>query len=100
MLHHLSRDESVTLLRAMGTAARRLVAVDDLVRGAAGYLMAATAPRLLTRSAVVHVDARLSVRSAFKPAEARTLAETAGLVDIGLRRHWPARFLLTARGEA
>lgn len=99
-LHHLSRDESVTLLRGMGAAARLLVVVDDLVRGATGYLMAATAPRLLTRSPVVHVDARLSVRSAFKPAEARALAESAALVDIEVRRHWPARFLLIAKGAA
>jgi len=99
-LHHLSRDDSVTLLRAMGAAARRLVVIDDLIRGAAGYLLAATAPRLLTRSPVVHVDARLSVRSAFKPEEARVLAETAGLVEIEVRRHWPARFLLTTRGAA
>lgn len=99
-LHHLSREESVTLLRAMGAAARRLVVVDDLVRGSAGYLLAATAPRLLTRSHVVHVDARLSVRSAFTPAEARGLAETAGLGEIDVRRHWPARFLLTAGGTA
>lgn len=99
-LHHLSRDESVTLLRIMASAARDLVVVDDLVRGAAGYLLAATAPQLLTRSPVVHVDARLSVRAAFKPEEARALAATAALVDIEMRRHWPARFLLTARGAA
>jgi hypothetical protein len=84
----------------MSAAARRLVAVDDLVRGAAGYLMAATAPRLLTRSPVVHVDARLSVRSAFTPEEARELAEAAGLSELDVRRHWPGRFLLTARGAA
>lgn len=97
-IHHLAADEVVTLLRAMQAAARRLVVVDDLERSRVGYLMAATAPRLLTRSTVVHIDARLSVRSAFRPEEVRALAAAAALREVEVRRHWPARFLLTAGG--
>jgi SAM-dependent methyltransferase len=97
-LHHLDNEAAQRLLSRMATLARGCVAVDDLVRGRSGYLLASTAPRVLTRSPVVHTDARLSVRSAFTPAEAERLAVAAGLGDIAVRRHWPARFLLTARG--
>ena len=30
----------------------------------------------------------------------KIIAETAALVDIEVRKHWPARFLLTATGAA
>ena len=51
--------------------------------------------RLLTRSPIVHVDGPLSVRAAFTVAEARQLAERAGLSGATIRRHWPQRFLLS-----
>jgi 2-polyprenyl-3-methyl-5-hydroxy-6-metoxy-1,4-benzoquinol methylase len=97
-LHHMTDAGAVTLLGNMHARARRRVVVDDLVRGRFGYLLAATAPRILSRSRVVHTDARLSVRAAFTEAEARNLAAAAGLEGVSTRRHWPARFLLTANG--
>jgi 2-polyprenyl-3-methyl-5-hydroxy-6-metoxy-1,4-benzoquinol methylase len=97
-LHHLDNDDAQRLLARMAALSRGCVAIDDLIRGPGGYLLASTAPRVLTRSCVVHTDARLSVRAAFTPAEAERLAAAAGLRDVEVRRHWPARFLLTARG--
>jgi SAM-dependent methyltransferase len=97
-LHHLEADTAVQLLGAMRDIAGQLIVVDDLIRDRFGYVLAATAPRLLTRSPVVHTDARLSVRAAFTVQEASGLAEAARLADVDISRHWPARYLLTARG--
>jgi hypothetical protein len=94
-LHHLDEGEAVDLLRRMAAAAGRLVLVNDLARGAAGWLLAQAAARLLTRSDVVHTDGPRSVAAAFTPAEARTLAERAGLSGATVRRRWPFRWLLT-----
>lgn len=94
-LHHLDEDEAVALLRRMATAARRLVLVNDLVRGRLGYLMAWLGCRVLSRSKVVHFDGPASVRGAFTIDEAKLLAERASLERATLTKHWPQRFLLT-----
>jgi 2-polyprenyl-3-methyl-5-hydroxy-6-metoxy-1,4-benzoquinol methylase len=94
-LHHLVEEDALQLLRRMAAAARYCVMVDDLVRTRLGYFLAWTGARLLTRSHIVHVDGPLSVRSAFRMGEVRSLAERAGLHGAVFRRHWPQRFLLT-----
>jgi 2-polyprenyl-3-methyl-5-hydroxy-6-metoxy-1,4-benzoquinol methylase len=94
-LHHLEESAAETVLRQMAAACRRAVVVDDLIRSRSGYLLAWLGSRLLTRSPIVHVDGPLSVRAAFTVAEARQLAERAGLRGATIRRHWPQRFLLS-----
>jgi SAM-dependent methyltransferase len=94
-LHHLDEQEACSLLRKASAATGRLLLVNDLVRGAVGYLLAWSACRLLTRSAVVHHDGPASVAGAFTLAEASKLAENAGLAGANLTRHWPQRFLLS-----
>ena len=92
-LHHLSREEATRLLRRMSEAAPA-IAVNDLTRGASGYVVAALGTRFLTRSPIVHVDALRSVRAAFTPEEARDLAREAGLEGAWVRRAFPWRWLL------
>lgn len=96
-LHHLTRDDAVRALRAMADALHPggLLVVSDLVRSEWGYRLAWLASRLLTRSRVVHTDALLSVRSAYRPDDLHDLAESAGLVGVRVRRVWPQRMLLT-----
>ncbi|MFI5455339.1 MAG: methyltransferase domain-containing protein [Isosphaerales bacterium] len=94
-LHHLDEADAVRLLRKMADAARRLVLVDDLVRGRLGYALAWAGCRLLSRSPIVRHDGPVSVSSAFTPAEVRELAKRAGLEGVSLTRHWPRRFLLS-----
>jgi len=96
-LHHLDEEQAVGLLRRMAAAARRLVLVDDLVRSRAGYVLAWVGCRVLSRSPVVHYDGPVSVAAAFRPDEAAALAARAGLRDVSVVRHWPQRFLLSAR---
>jgi 2-polyprenyl-3-methyl-5-hydroxy-6-metoxy-1,4-benzoquinol methylase len=96
-LHHLEEEQAVALLRRMCAAARRAVLINDLVRSRAGFLLAQLATRVLTRSPVVRVDGPRSVEAAFTEAEARALAERAGMSGAVVRRRWPFRYLLEWR---
>ena len=94
-LHHLTDEQAVGLLRRMAAAARRLVLVNDLVRSRTGLWLARIGTRLLSRSPVVHVDGPRSVEGAYTIAEARSLAERAGLHGATVERRLPCRFLLS-----
>ncbi|WP_337173318.1 methyltransferase domain-containing protein [Paludisphaera sp.] len=93
-LHHLDEPEAVGLLRAMKRAGGLLL-VDDLERGRSGWLLAYAGIRILSRSAVAHVDGPLSVEGAFTRDEARALAEAAGWDRPEAVARFPRRFLLT-----
>jgi 2-polyprenyl-3-methyl-5-hydroxy-6-metoxy-1,4-benzoquinol methylase len=99
-LHHQTDEQAVELLSRMAQMARRLVVVSDLERGRVGYAVAQVAVRLITRSEVVHFDGPQSVAAAFTAAEARRLAERAGLAGAEVRRCWPFRFLLSWEPQA
>jgi 2-polyprenyl-3-methyl-5-hydroxy-6-metoxy-1,4-benzoquinol methylase len=94
-LHHLDQADAILLLQRMAAATRRIVLVNDLERTRRGYWLAWAGCRLLTRSPIVWNDGPISVAAAFTSAEARTLAERAGLHGATLSRHWPERFLLS-----
>lgn len=96
-LHHLEEEDALALLGRTKQAAPRLILVNDLRRSWLGWLIAWLGCRVLTRSPIVHVDGPLSVRSAFTVAEAKVLAEKAGLRRATVRRRWPWRWLLTWR---
>jgi 2-polyprenyl-3-methyl-5-hydroxy-6-metoxy-1,4-benzoquinol methylase len=96
-LHHLDEDQALTLLRHMREAAGRVALVNDLARGRAGWWAAVVGSRILTRSPVVHVDARLSVEGALTPDEALALARRAGWDGARVRRKFPFRYLLSWR---
>jgi 2-polyprenyl-3-methyl-5-hydroxy-6-metoxy-1,4-benzoquinol methylase len=96
-LHHLSDGKALLMLRQMGHAARRLVLINDLRRCRLGLVLAWTAARVLTTSAVVRVDAPRSVEAAFTLEEVRALAAEAGLASAEISRRWPFRYLLAWR---
>lgn len=96
-LHHLSEEEGVAALRNMARAARRALVISDLRRGAWGTMLAATTPRVLTRSRVVHVDALRSARAALSIGEFHSIAARAGIREARIRRTFPARMELVWR---
>jgi hypothetical protein len=69
----------------------------DLVRNAPGYALAFWGSRLAIPSKTVHIDAPLSVISAFTITEVGELARQAGLTHCHIERRFPFRFLLTWR---
>lgn len=96
-LHHLDEEQAVTFLRRMADSASQLVLVNDLERSRIGLLLAHVVGRLLTTCDVVHVDGPRSVEGAFTRAEARALAERAGLAGARVRWRWAFRWLLSWR---
>lgn len=96
-LHHLESDDASKLLRRMAEAARHLVLVNDLIRSPLGYVLAWSACRLLSRSAIVHHDGPISVQGAFQTQEVIALAARAGLEGTVVSRCWPERYLLQWR---
>ncbi len=94
-LHHLEGDDALKLMRAMSTAARRAILIDDLQRTRWGYALCWVGCRILTRSKIVHVDGPLSVQGAFTIPEVQSLADQSGLHGATIQRHWPQRFLLS-----
>lgn len=95
-LHHLDDADIERLLGRMWSGADRMVLATDLVRDRRGYALAWAASRALTRSAVVHTDALLSVRAALRPEELRGCAGRARLERVEVREFWPRRMMLTA----
>ena len=93
-LHHLTDDQAADVLQRMAAATNRLILINDLRRSWAGWLLAAAACRLLTRSPVVHTDGPRSVARAFTPTEALNIARRAALANAVISHRWPFRFLL------
>jgi len=96
-LHHLTRSDTVNVLREMARVARCGVVVSDLARTRRGLLLAWSASRMMTSSRVVHIDSVKSVRAAWTRSELMELAREAGLHTAGLRAIWPQRLLLVWR---
>jgi SAM-dependent methyltransferase len=97
-LHHLSDDEAVAVLRAMGRVARRGIIAADLLRHRRAYAWIT----LLTlgSNAIVRHDARVSVRQAFSRDEVLRLRDAAGVGFADYHRHFGHRFVLAGeRGE-
>jgi len=93
-LHHLANTDIVSLLRSMDAAARRAVLISDLNRTHHGLVLAHLAPRILTRSRVVHSDAVLSARAALTIPEISQIAAQAGLSGAKIVHRFPSRWLL------
>ena len=93
-LHHLPKEQAITLLRKMAAAAKVLGIVIDLRRSIYGYALAYVASRLLSRSRIVHRDAVRSVRAAFTLQELHQISEEAGVPSGRSGRQWPARMSL------
>jgi 2-polyprenyl-3-methyl-5-hydroxy-6-metoxy-1,4-benzoquinol methylase len=93
-LHHLREREALALLQSMQAAARRLVVVSDLRRGPLGRAFTWVACHTLSTSTVFRTDGMRSIAAAFTTAEARALADRAGLAGAQVRQVWPQRWLL------
>jgi len=95
-LHHFPPEEAVGVLAELGRVARRIV-VTDLERSWLAYGVARTLP-LVTRNPLTRHDGPVSVLRAYTRDELRDLGVRAGLQAVRVRRQFPARLTLTARG--
>lgn len=96
-LHHLEKEDVVSVLRHLHASARLGGVVCDLRRSRTGLLLASAASRIATRSHVVHFDATASVRAAFTMRELEPLAAAAGITDARIEPVFPQRMRLVWR---
>lgn len=97
-LHHFPPREAVQALAEMGRVAHRIL-VADLERSWFGMLTSRLAP-LVTRNRLTRHDGPASVLRAYTEDEMLLLAHQAGLSHVRVRRAFPSRLILTARGLA
>lgn len=97
VLHRLTEDQAIGLLRRMATAAGSLVIVNDVTRSRTSRLLAGAVARLVSRSPRVHAEAVNAFRTAFTTAELRVLAAAAGMQRAVVQRRWPCQMLLEWR---
>jgi ubiquinone/menaquinone biosynthesis C-methylase UbiE len=82
VLHHLDPDEAVAFLRELRRVARTGIVVNDLDRSQLGWLGAWLILHAITRNRFTLHDGPLSVRRAYRRAEARDLLRDAGLRSV------------------
>lgn len=92
--HHFHDDEIVRILRELGRVARQKIFVIDLHRHPIAYFFYTTAGKLILRNRLLREDGALSILRSFKPRELITLAQTAGLENVDLKRSFPYRLVL------
>jgi 2-polyprenyl-3-methyl-5-hydroxy-6-metoxy-1,4-benzoquinol methylase len=100
VLHHLTDDQVIALVRNVGRSVKRFVCVDPVRHWLPMFLFTVLLCPLLSR--VGAVDGRQSIRRAFKPEELRKLASTAlegrGTVDVTVTPLW-SKLVLDIRFE-
>jgi ubiquinone/menaquinone biosynthesis C-methylase UbiE len=100
MLHHLERQDGITLLRAMAAVARYGVIVNDLVRSRLHYYGAHGVLAVLSRNRLTRHDGPLSVLRAYSISEVRAMADAAGLHNAQVHQALGYRWLLIYTPEA
>jgi ubiquinone/menaquinone biosynthesis C-methylase UbiE len=99
-LHHFEDDAPVQVLRELGRVARAVV-INDLERNWQNYAGATLlAHTLWARNRLTRHDGPLSVKRAFTASELTSMARSAGLRDVRVRRRFFYRLVLTARSDA
>lgn len=94
--HHFRDPQVVALLREMSRVARRKVFVIDLHRDPVAYFFYTTVARLFLHNRIIREDGALSILRSFKTEELKSLGRQAGLRDVAVEKHFPARLVLSA----
>jgi len=94
--HHFADEQVVHLLREMSRVARRRIFVIDLHRDPVPYFLYTTLGKLVLKNRLIRHDGALSILRSFKPRELLNLARAAGLHNVAVEHHFPARLVLTA----
>lgn len=98
-LHHFEPDAARGLLASLGRVGRR-VYIYDVVRSPLAHAGFVTLANLTRMHSMTRHDGAASVRRAYSLAEARALAESAGLRNIRASVRFPYRLALVADGVA
>ncbi len=98
--HHFRDEGVVAVLREMARVARFGLLVIDLHRHRAAYLFYTTLGRLFLRNRLTREDGALSILRGFRSDELLGLAHEANLRDAVVKRLFPFRLVLSAKGSS
>ena len=99
-LHHFDDAGAVRILREMARVAKRGIFVIDLHRNPVAYFFYTTIGRLFLHNRLIREDGALSILKSWKPEELQTLGHEAGLANVSVEEHFPARLILRAAAPA
>jgi ubiquinone/menaquinone biosynthesis C-methylase UbiE len=94
--HHFVDEKVVGILREMSRVARRRIFVIDLHRDPVPYFFYTTLGKLVLKNRLIRHDGALSILRSFKADELVRLGKAAGLRDLWVEHHFPARLVLSA----
>jgi len=94
--HHFVDEKVVDILREMSRVARRRIFVIDLHRDPVPYFFYTTLGKLVLKNRLLREDGALSILRSFKADELVRLGKAAGLRDLWVEHHFPARLVLSA----
>lgn len=94
--HHFVDEQVVKILREMSRVARRRIFVIDLHRDPVPYFFYTTLGKLVLKNRLLREDGALSILRSFKADELVRLGKAAGLRDLWVEHHFPARLVLSA----
>ena len=95
MLHHLSDESAINLLREMDRVTRRRIFVIDLVRSALSYYLFRGLGRVFLQDFTLH-DGSLSIRRSFTRAELNALGKRAGIPNFKVENSAVGRLIASA----
>jgi len=99
VLHHVPPSDVASALRALRTAARRRLLVNDLERSAMAYALFSALARVAFRDSFVYTDGRLSIRKGFRVPELRAACAQADFPPASrIVRLFPWRVVIVAPG--
>jgi hypothetical protein len=95
LLHHLSNEECIELLRQIDRSGSRLYLLNDLIRSAWAYYGFQLAASLFFRHSFLLHDGLASIRRGFTLPEVRSLVGAAApIYPVPICRLWPSRFVI------
>lgn len=94
--HHFVDEKVIHILREMDRVARRRIFVIDLHRDPVPYFFYTTLGKLVLKNRLLRHDGALSILRSFKADEMVRLGQAAGLRDVWVEHHFPARLVLSA----
>jgi ubiquinone/menaquinone biosynthesis C-methylase UbiE len=93
--HHFVDEQVVHILREMDRVAQRRIFVIDLHRDPVPYFFYTTLGKLVLKNRLLRHDGALSILRSFKADEMVQLGQAAGLRDVSVEHHFPARLVLS-----
>jgi len=93
--HHFRDDDIIKIFREMSRVARRRIFAIDLHRDPVPYFFYTTFGKLILKNRLIRHDGALSILRSFKPRELLNLGRAAGLRNVAVEHHFPARLVLS-----